>query len=69
MPTRPQIQKGILQVCKGLSFLHTSARTIHTNLTPESILINSAVSETLHPRMLRRAESYVMETGRYLVLD
>ncbi|KAH9930992.1 uncharacterized protein B0H18DRAFT_1116681 [Fomitopsis serialis] len=37
-----EIQKGILQVCKGLSFLHTSARTIHTNLTPESILINSA---------------------------
>ncbi|KZT74196.1 kinase-like protein [Daedalea quercina L-15889] len=36
------IQKGILQVCKGLSFLHTSARTIHTNLTPESVLINSA---------------------------
>ncbi|KAH9842331.1 other/SCY1 protein kinase [Rhodofomes roseus] len=37
-----EIQKGILQVCKGLSFLHTSARTIHTNLTPEIVLINSA---------------------------
>ncbi|CCM03862.1 uncharacterized protein FIBRA_06012 [Fibroporia radiculosa] len=37
-----EIQKGILQICKGLSFLHTSARTIHTNLLPESILINGA---------------------------
>lgn len=39
-----QIQKGILQLCKGLSFLHTSARIIHTNINPESVLINSAVS-------------------------
>ncbi|KAI9466010.1 other/SCY1 protein kinase [Lactarius psammicola] len=37
-----EIQKGILQLCKGLSFLHTSARTIHSNIHPESILINSA---------------------------
>ncbi|KAI0933145.1 hypothetical protein AcV5_005979 [Taiwanofungus camphoratus] len=37
-----EIQKGILQICKGLSFLHGSARLIHSNLTPESILINSA---------------------------
>ncbi|KAF8275226.1 kinase-like domain-containing protein [Lactarius quietus] len=36
------IQKGILQLCKGLSFLHTSARTIHSDIHPESILINSA---------------------------
>ncbi|KAI0094049.1 other/SCY1 protein kinase [Irpex rosettiformis] len=37
-----EIQKGILQLCKGLIFLHTSARLIHTNITPESIIINSA---------------------------
>ncbi|KAI0703573.1 other/SCY1 protein kinase [Cytidiella melzeri] len=37
-----EIQKGILQLCKGLVFLHTSARLIHTNITPESIIINSA---------------------------
>ncbi|KAI0317305.1 hypothetical protein OF83DRAFT_1058941, partial [Amylostereum chailletii] len=37
-----EIQKGILQLCKGLQFLHTSARRIHTNLNPESILINNA---------------------------
>ncbi|KAH9997522.1 kinase-like protein [Russula vinacea] len=36
------IQKGVLQLCKGLSFLHTSARTIHSNISPESILINNA---------------------------
>lgn len=39
-----QIQKGIIQVCKGLSFLHTSAQLIHSNINPESIIINGAVS-------------------------
>ncbi|KAH8108130.1 other/SCY1 protein kinase [Cristinia sonorae] len=37
-----EIQKGILQLCKGLHFLHTSARLIHSNITPESIIINSS---------------------------
>ncbi|KAF8687087.1 Protein tyrosine kinase, partial [Rhizoctonia solani] len=37
-----EIQKGILQVAKGLSFLHTSARLVHSNLNPSSVLINSA---------------------------
>ncbi|EIN07701.1 kinase-like protein [Punctularia strigosozonata HHB-11173 SS5] len=37
-----EIQKGILQLCKGLSFLHTSARLIHSNISPESILINNS---------------------------
>jgi SCY1-like protein 2 len=39
-----QIQKGILQLCKGLEFLHSSARLIHSNLNPETVIINSAVS-------------------------
>ncbi|KAJ8519902.1 hypothetical protein ONZ45_g3225 [Pleurotus djamor] len=37
-----EIQKGILQICKGLSFLHTSAQLIHSNICPESIVINNA---------------------------
>ncbi|KZV84068.1 kinase-like protein [Exidia glandulosa HHB12029] len=37
-----EILKGILQVCKGLSFLHTSARLIHSNLTPSHVVINAA---------------------------
>ncbi|KAK0502855.1 kinase-like domain-containing protein [Armillaria luteobubalina] len=37
-----EIQKGILQICKGLSFLHSSAQLIHSNICPESIIINSA---------------------------
>ncbi|KAG8714841.1 hypothetical protein FRC09_017195 [Ceratobasidium sp. 395] len=37
-----EIQKGILQLAKGLSFLHTSARLVHSNLSPSSVLINSA---------------------------
>lgn len=40
-----QIQKGILQLCKGLSFLHSSAKLIHSNLKPECIIINEAVRE------------------------
>ncbi|KAF9228683.1 kinase-like protein [Gyrodon lividus] len=37
-----EIQKGILQLCKGLSFLHSSAKLIHSNLKPECIIINEA---------------------------
>lgn len=37
-----QIQKGILQICKGLSFLHTSAQLIHSNINPETIIINAS---------------------------
>lgn len=41
-----QIQKGILQLCQGLDFLHNSAKLVHTNLAPENILINAKVSFT-----------------------
>lgn len=41
-----QIQKGILQICKGLSFLHSSAQLVHTNVSPETIIINGAVRDT-----------------------
>ncbi|KJA27330.1 hypothetical protein HYPSUDRAFT_35179 [Hypholoma sublateritium FD-334 SS-4] len=37
-----EIQKGILQLCKGLSFLHTSAKLVHSNVCPESVVINGA---------------------------
>lgn len=37
-----EIQKGILQLCKGLSFMHSSAQLIHSNICPESIIINTA---------------------------
>ncbi|KAF8078142.1 kinase-like domain-containing protein [Lyophyllum atratum] len=37
-----EIQKGILQICKGLSFLHSSAQLIHTNINPETIILNGA---------------------------
>ncbi|MCJ1284707.1 hypothetical protein MMC26_004043 [Xylographa opegraphella] len=35
-----EIQKGLLQVAKGLEFLHESASLVHGNLTPEAIYIN-----------------------------
>lgn len=36
-----EIQKGLLQVSKGLEFLHESAGLVHSNLTPEAIYINA----------------------------
>ncbi|KZF26331.1 hypothetical protein L228DRAFT_10249 [Xylona heveae TC161] len=36
-----EIQKGLLQVAKGLEFLHESAGLVHGNLTPDAIYLNS----------------------------
>ncbi|EME87168.1 uncharacterized protein MYCFIDRAFT_114886, partial [Pseudocercospora fijiensis CIRAD86] len=36
-----EIQKGLLQLAKGLEFLHESAGLVHANLTPEAILVNA----------------------------
>lgn len=36
-----EIQKGTLQVARGLSFLHTQAKSVHLNLSPDAILVNA----------------------------
>lgn len=36
-----EIQKGTLQIARGLAFLHTQARMVHLNLSPEAILVNA----------------------------
>lgn len=36
-----EIQKGLLQIGKGLEFLHESAGLVHGNLTPDAILVNA----------------------------
>ncbi|KAN0085105.1 Protein kinase-like domain containing protein [Elaphomyces granulatus] len=36
-----EIQKGLLQIAKGLEFLHYSAGLVHGNLSPEAIYINA----------------------------
>ncbi|KAL9625851.1 MAG: hypothetical protein Q9160_000171 [Pyrenula sp. 1 TL-2023] len=36
-----EIQKGLLQVAKGLEFLHESAKLVHGNFTPEAIFVNA----------------------------
>ncbi|EPQ26585.1 uncharacterized protein PFL1_05906 [Pseudozyma flocculosa PF-1] len=36
-----EIQKGLLQIARGLEFLHFGAKMVHQNLTPDSILINA----------------------------
>lgn len=38
-----EIQKGLLQIAKGLEFLHESAGLVHANLTPDAIFINAKV--------------------------
>lgn len=38
-----EIQKGLSQIGKGLQFLHESAKLVHGNLTPDSIIINAKV--------------------------
>lgn len=35
-----EIKHGILQLVEGLKFLHSDAKIVHRNLTPESIIIN-----------------------------
>ena len=39
-----EIQKGLLQVSKALSFLHDNAGLVHGNLTPDAVLINAKAS-------------------------
>ncbi|KAK8865734.1 hypothetical protein IAR55_000880 [Kwoniella newhampshirensis] len=36
-----EIQKGTLQVAKGLGFLHNQGKVVHLNLGPEAVVINS----------------------------
>lgn len=45
-----EIQKGLLQLGKGLEFLHESAGLVHANLTPDAVFINAKVEDPL-PRM------------------
>lgn len=40
-----EIQKGLVQVGKGLEFLHESANLIHGNLTPDAVMVNVKVSQ------------------------
>ena len=36
-----EIQKGLLQLGKGLEFLHESAGLVHANLSPEAVMVNA----------------------------
>lgn len=41
-----EVQKGLLQLAKGLQFLHESAGLVHANLSPDAIFINLKVRIT-----------------------
>jgi serine/threonine protein kinase len=45
--TTRQIQKGLLQVGKGLQFLNHDAKVVHRNLVPEAIFVNAKVCVTI----------------------
>lgn len=63
-----EIQKGLLQVGKGLEFLHESAGLVHGNLTPEAIFVNAKVwriYDTLILSILTRSRAI----GKYLASD
>lgn len=42
-----EIQKGLLQLGKGLEFLHESAGLVHGNLTPEAVFVNAKVGSCI----------------------
>lgn len=47
-----EIQKGLLQIAKGLEFLHESAGLVHGNFCPESVFINAKVCYTLTRKLI-----------------
>ncbi|KAJ5732854.1 hypothetical protein N7533_013301 [Penicillium manginii] len=66
-----EIQKGLLQVAKGLEFLHESAGLVHGNLNPDAIYINaksdwkiSGLGFAGPPRLLR--DSLITTAARRL---
>lgn len=42
-----EIQKGVLQIARALTFLHQQAKMVHLNISPEAILVNAKVSHDL----------------------
>ncbi len=38
-----QVQKGTIQLAQALAFLHTQAKLVHLNVTPDAVLINATV--------------------------
>ncbi|CAG8554153.1 15971_t:CDS:10 [Rhizophagus irregularis] len=43
-----EIQKGLLQVGKGLQFCHNDAKIVHSNLVPEAIFVNTKCELTVN---------------------
>jgi SCY1-like protein 2 len=60
-----EIQKGLLQIAKGLEFLHESAGLVHANLTPEAIFVNAKVCRIGSFLVALRADSRDSPTGRF----
>jgi SCY1-like protein 2 len=60
-----EIQKGLLQIGKGLEFLHESAGLIHGNLTPEAVYVNAKVRSPVRSSLNRSLSSLIYSpTGR-----
>jgi SCY1-like protein 2 len=63
-----EIQKGLLQIAKGLEFLHESAGLVHANLTPEAIFINAKVGNDILFVVSLVTDGCDSQTGKFQVL-
>lgn len=59
-----EIQKGTLQIAKGLGFLHQQAKSVHLNLNPDAILINAKVGNP-HGLVLTRQGDWKLSGLQY----
>jgi hypothetical protein len=59
-----EIQKGLLQIGKALQFLHESAKLVHSNLTPDAIIVNAKVCIDHMSLLQQKAKPPILrETG------
>ena len=62
-----EIQKGTLQIAKGLSFLHQQAKLVHLNIAPSSILINAKVGPYRHRTGYNTADTRLRSGGLEII--
>ena len=59
-----EIQKGLLQIARGLEFLHESAGLTHGNFCPEAIFINAKVSTSSASSLTQYVNDWFSLTGK-----
>ncbi|KAF3986043.1 hypothetical protein FT663_04654 [Candidozyma haemuli var. vulneris] len=66
-----ELQKGILEVAKGVQFLHNVCDTVHMNIQPNSIFVNSSGDWKLSSFYFLRTLQEITPRDRenYLIMD